>query len=98
MDESPEEIVLLTTAPNEPIAQMWAEDLRAEGIRVMLQAEGPGMGAWASVAMFAHQLYVRASDLERAQTLLDELAVTDYAAPLDESAEDEDEEAPHSSS
>ena len=99
MDESAGEIVLLVTAPNEPIAQMWAEDLRAEGIRVLLRAEGPGIGAWGSVSMFPHQLYVRASDLDRAQTVLDELAVADDAKPLDEWDEDgEDEEEPRSSS
>jgi len=99
MDESAGEIVLLVTAPNEPIARMWVEVLRAEGVRVLLRAEGPGIGAWGSEAMFPHQLYVRASDLERAQTVLDELAVADDAEPLDAWDEDgEDAEEPRSSS
>lgn len=94
MDESAGEIVLLVTAPNEPLGRMWVEVLRTEGIRVLLRAEGPGMGAWGSEAMFPHQLYVQASDLDRAQTVLDELAIADDAEPLREW----DEEEPRSSS
>lgn len=82
------EIVWLMTAPNEPIAQMWAEDLRVAAIPVLLRPGGPGFGAWGSVAVFEHELYVRAADLPRARALLAELDATDAAE------QDDEDEAP----
>lgn len=72
-EDSPGEIVWLTTAPNEPIAQMWAEDLRGEEIPVLVRPGGPGFAAWGSVATFEHHLYVRQLDVPRARALLTEL-------------------------
>jgi hypothetical protein len=66
----PEEIVYLETAPNEPIARLWETMLRDAGIPALVQAEGPGMGAWGSVATFPHDLFVRAEDLERAWAII----------------------------
>jgi hypothetical protein len=62
-------IVWLVTAPNEPEAQMWAETLRREGIPVFVRPGGPGVGAWASVASFEHELFVRERDLAAARRL-----------------------------
>ena len=94
VDDDTGEIVWLATAPNEPIGAMWAEDLRGAGIPVLLRPGGPGFGAWGSVAVFEHHLYVRAPDLPRARALLEELAADD-----DDSAPDDDvDEAPPSPS
>ena len=64
------EVVRLVTAPNEPVAMMWADTLRAEGIQVMLRAGGPGAGVWASSATFEHDLFVRDRDLDQARVLV----------------------------
>lgn len=69
-----DEVAYLITAPNEPIARMWEQILRDAGIPVLVRAEGPGMGGWASVAISAHDLYVRGSDLERAKRIMEEEA------------------------
>jgi hypothetical protein len=67
-DESAD-LVWLATAPNQPEAEMWASTLRQQGIQVLLKAGGPGFGAWASVSMFEHQLYVHRRDLKRAREI-----------------------------
>lgn len=69
---SEDRIVYLTTAPNEPIALMWADMLREADIPALVQPGGPGAGAWGSVAVFEHVLSVRQRDLARAQALLEE--------------------------
>jgi hypothetical protein len=86
-----DDVVWLTTAPNEPIARMWAADLENEQIRVMLKPGGPGFGAWASAATFEHDLFVRRADLERARELLAELDDVDFSVPEDEDDCDDDE-------
>jgi len=63
------DLVWLVTAPNQPEAEMWAQSLRESGIPVLIQAGGPGYGAWASVAMFEHHLFVHRKDLKRAREL-----------------------------
>lgn len=67
-DEDPD-LAWLATAPNQPEAEMWAAAIRAEGIPVLLKAGGPGFGAWASVSMFEHQLFVHRRDLPRARQI-----------------------------
>lgn len=62
-------IVWLATAPNEPEAQMWAETLRRQNIPVFVRPGGPGVGAWASVASFEHELFVRDRDISAARKL-----------------------------
>lgn len=69
VDRDAPRIVWLTTAPNEPEAQMWAEMLRRQGIPVFVRPGGPGVGAWASVASFEHELFVRERDLAAARRL-----------------------------
>jgi len=66
-------IVFLTTMPNEPIAQMWAETLRQNGIEVLVKPRGPGIGAWGSSFTFEHDLYVLRSYRRAALLLLHEL-------------------------
>ena len=72
-DEMDEQLVSVATAPNEPIASLWAESLRAAGIRVLVRTAGPGIGAWGSAAMLEHDLSVLAPDADRARELLAEL-------------------------
>jgi hypothetical protein len=84
VDENTGEIVWLMTVDNEPIAQMWAESLRGEGIPVMLRPGGPGVGAWGSVAVFEHHIYVRASDLPRAQSVIADLEGVDDGEAWDD--------------
>jgi len=70
-----DEIIWLVTAPNEPEAQLWAEAIRATGIPVFVRAGGPGVGAWASVSSFEHDLLVKERDLIRARRIVRELIV-----------------------
>lgn len=67
--EPDHQIVWLATVPNEPEAQMWAETLRRQNIPVFVRPGGPGAGAWASVASFEHDLFVRSQDLPAARRL-----------------------------
>lgn len=65
-----EPIVYLATVPNEPLALMWQQILRDEGITAMIKPTGPGVGAWGSAATFEHQIFVIASDRERAREIM----------------------------
>lgn len=67
------DLVWLATAPNQPEAEMWAEIIRADGVQVLLRAGGPGFGAWASVTMFEHELFVHRRDLKRAREITSRL-------------------------
>ena len=71
VDDEP--IVYAATAPNEPIARLWADVLGDEGIRAMLKAAGPGIGAWASAATLEHELHVLRPDVERARQIIQDL-------------------------
>lgn len=66
-------LVWLITAPNEPEANLWAEVVRATDIPVFIRAGGPGVGAWASVSSFEHELLVRERDLIRARRVVREM-------------------------
>ena len=68
---SDDPIVYLATAPNEPVARMWADLLAGAGIRSLVKAVGPGIGAWGSAATLEHELYVLRSRLAEARALLD---------------------------
>lgn len=65
-----DDIVFLMTAPNEPMAGFWQDILADAGIPVLVRPGGPGAGGWGSVATFAHDLYVRAGDVERAREIV----------------------------
>ncbi|MBA2521398.1 MAG: DUF2007 domain-containing protein [Chloroflexia bacterium] len=66
-------VVYLATAPNEPLAQLWAEILEDAGIKVMMKPIGPGFGAWGSNATFEHELYVLRSRLREAEAVIAEI-------------------------
>ena len=72
-------IVFLATAANEPLARMWAEILADAGIRAMVKAGGPGIGAWGSAATLEHELYVLRSQLPEAETIIRELGTEEPA-------------------
>ena len=65
-----DDIAFLMTAPNEPMARFWEDILVEAGIPVLVRPGGPGAGGWASVATFAHDLYVRQDDLARAREIV----------------------------
>lgn len=65
-----DDIAFLLSAPNEPMARFWEQVLADAGIPALVRPGGPGAGGWGSVATFSHDLYVRASDLERAQDIV----------------------------
>jgi hypothetical protein len=65
-----DDIAFLMTAPNEPMARFWEQVLADAGIPVLVRPGGPGAGGWGSVAIFAHDLYVRESDLSRAREIV----------------------------
>ncbi len=75
-----DDIVFLMTAPNEPMARFWEDVLVDAGIPVLVKPGGPGAGGWASVATFAHDLFVRRDDLDRAR----EIVVEDGDTETDE--------------
>jgi hypothetical protein len=65
-----EPIVLLTTAPNETVAQLWIQMLRRSSIRAMATSLGPGFGGWGTAVPSGHAIYVLAPDLDRARRVL----------------------------
>ncbi len=83
-----ESLVRLTTAPNEPIARMWAEALENEGIPCLVKVTGgPGIaGVWAGPVV-EHELWVRESQAAEAEALLGEYT------EIVESLEEEDPDA-----
>ena len=60
---------VLTTAPDQLIAESWCGLIRAEGIDCKLQP-GDAVG-FLGVSVFPVRLMVRASDIELAQEILD---------------------------
>ena len=65
-----DDIAFLMTAPNEPMARFWEDVLVDAGIPVLVRPCGPGAGGWGSVATFAHDLFVRNDDLDRAREII----------------------------
>ena len=65
-----QDIAFLLSAPNEPMARFWEQVLVDAGIPVLVRPGGPGAGGWGSVATFAHDLYVRQADLDRAREIV----------------------------
>ncbi|MDP9365345.1 MAG: hypothetical protein M3Q10_14160 [Chloroflexota bacterium] len=66
-------IVFLATAPNEPLARLWADVLAEAGIRSLVKPIGPGIGAWASAATLEHEIHVLRSRLPEARAVLEDL-------------------------
>ena len=65
-----EPIVHLATAPNEPVAEMWLDELHRAGICALAKALGPGFGAFGTSVPLEPALYVAAPDLESARRVL----------------------------
>ncbi|MBI2171493.1 MAG: DUF2007 domain-containing protein [Chloroflexi bacterium] len=63
--------VYLVTAPNQTIAESWAELLRREGIPCLLREDRPP-ASYLGVAFFPCRLLVREDRLEEAQRVLAE--------------------------
>ena len=76
-----DDVAYLMTAPNEPMARYWEDVLVDAGIPVLVRPGGPGAGGWGSVAMFAHDLYVRHEDLDRAREIVAEDSTGDLVEP-----------------
>lgn len=70
-------IVYLATAPNEPLARLWADVLAEAGIRSLVKVVGPGVGAWASAATMEHELHVLRSRLPEASAAIEGLRTED---------------------
>ena len=69
----PDEIVVVASVPNVPIAEMLVEELRNNGIEAFYKSAGlPGSNAITGVTGPAGlcDIYVKQSDAERAQGLL----------------------------
>jgi hypothetical protein len=52
------------------MARFWEDVLVEAGIPVLVRPGGPGAGGWGSVATFAHDLFVRNDDLDRAREIV----------------------------
>lgn len=70
--------VQVGVAPNEVIAHWWKEILEDEGIKVALQAGGPGL-AYFSNALNEHYILVREDQAALAAEILNELISEDEA-------------------
>ena len=75
------DVAYLMTAANEPMARFWEDVLVDAGIPVLVRPGGPGAGGWGSVATFAHDLYVRNGDLDRAREIVAEDSADELFEP-----------------
>lgn len=66
-----QKIVRITTARNEPMAQLTQQVLEGEGIKVLLKPIGPGYGGWGNANNLMHDVYVLEGDAERARDVLE---------------------------
>ena len=74
---------VLTTAPDQLIAESWCGLIRAAGIDCKLQP-GDAVG-WMGVSVFPVRIMVDASDIELAQNVLDAYVAPDEEPPDSES-------------
>ncbi|MBN4064501.1 DUF2007 domain-containing protein [Dehalococcoides mccartyi] len=70
---------VLTTAPDQLIAESWCGLIRADGIDCKLQP-GDAVG-FMGVSVFPVRIMVRADDAERAQAVLDRYIAEDEEPP-----------------
>ena len=75
-----EQLIRVARVHSEPLAEMWAELLRQEGINPLLRSGGPGAGALASGALLEYSIWVLASDADRARQVLESLQSADASA------------------
>jgi hypothetical protein len=87
MSEEPlDEIVRLATAPNPPVASIWSEALKEEGIRCKVVGDylEAGIG---NISGMLPEIWVHKEDAERAQGIISRLEKEN----AEESDDDEDE-------
>ena len=65
-----EPLVKIATAPNEPIARMWAGALEENGIRCMLKGGNLGAAMYIPTITLAYQIYVLESETDKAKEIL----------------------------
>ena len=65
-----ENLIRVARVHSEPLAEMWAEVLRHEGINCLLKSEGPGAGALATGALLEYSIWVLESEADRARETL----------------------------
>jgi hypothetical protein len=86
MFEPSDEIVRLVTAPNPPVANIWAQALKEEGIRCKVVGDylQTGLG---NIPGLQAEVWVHKEDAQRAQAIIDRLEKEN----AQELADDEDE-------
>ena len=65
-----EDLVVLANVPDVTLAGMYAELLRREGIRCLVQPQGAGYGGWGASGFVPHRLLVTRNTYETARSLL----------------------------
>ncbi len=75
MSRSNPRLVYLATAPNQIIAESWAELLRREGIPCLVRDDRPP-SSYLGVVFFPCRLFVGEDRLEEARQLLEELTAS----------------------
>jgi hypothetical protein len=84
-DKKPgDSLVLVVTAPNEPIALMWAEILHTEGIGCVIKRTDPTGLVYLQSVMVPCEIHVLASHAEKALEIL--------SPPIDEGLEHDEGE------
>ncbi len=73
---------MVASVPDLTLAGMYEELLRREGIRAMVQAQGPGYGGWGTASGLPHRVYVTTNVFITARELLRDTFGDDYLAPL----------------
>jgi hypothetical protein len=69
-DETDEPLVLIATAPGEPIAAMWSGILEEQGIKAMLKGGDLGAAMYASTLNLPFEIYVLESQADTARDIL----------------------------
>jgi hypothetical protein len=65
-----EKLEHIATAPNEPIARMWAEILEDNNIHSLLKGGELGAAMYIPQLQLEYQIYVLASEAERAREII----------------------------
>jgi hypothetical protein len=69
--KNPEEpLVHIATAPNEPIANMWAEILEENNIHCLLKGGNLGAAMYIPPLQLQHKIYVLASEAQKAKEII----------------------------
>ena len=67
---SDDKLERIATFENEPLARLWENTLREEGIPSLARSLGAGPGAWGQVSSLPYGLYVPAGDARRAREVM----------------------------